>query len=138
MSKRTPFGSIGTSGYSVKSGIPGLFFRKYTGKKSKKSTGTFSGKDLALIVFMVMAISAFVYFVFHFFKALFLLTAHYSIMFYFWLRQKIATIKGKSDLKKFGDNKDIIFVKFNYSSLPESWKNTKIVLTERLAKTVSW
>ena len=38
-SKRTQLGSIGTSGFSVKTGIPGLSFRKNWGGNTKSSLG---------------------------------------------------------------------------------------------------
>lgn len=128
MSKRTPFGSIGTSGYSIKSGIPGLFFRKYSGNKKG------AGKDFALMVLIIMLFAAFFYFAFAFIKNLFLLTVHYTIIFFRNIRQALSNRKAKKDLAEFSQAKNRLFVQFETASLPENMRKMKIFVEEVYVK----
>lgn len=54
-SKRTKYGSIGTKGFSIRTGIPGLSFRSNWGKNS--------GPALALIAVLFVAVASAIYIV---------------------------------------------------------------------------
>lgn len=128
VSQRTPFGSIGTSGYSVKSGIPGLSYRKYSGRKKG------SAKDFALMMLAFMLIAAFFYFVISFIKTLFLLMYHYSILFFKWVKQTLAYRKAQKDFKDLAHRKDVLFVQFDTGSLPENLRKSKVYIDEIFVK----
>jgi hypothetical protein len=130
LSKRTPFGSIGTSGYSIRTGIPGLFFRKYK-PRGRKSSGM---KEIAIIIAVVMAIAAVSAFLFYVLKAVVLMTIHYSVLFFKWARQLIANQKAKKDAEALKHRKDVDFVRFNFAAFPEKWKTSKTYFKDRLAK----
>ncbi len=53
LSYRGKYGSLGTSGYSIKSGIPGVFFRSYGGGKK-------NGESLIITIAILVAAIAFV------------------------------------------------------------------------------
>ena len=130
VSKRTPFGSIGTSGYSIRTGIPGLFFRKY----KPRGRGSSGMKEIAIFIAVVMAILAISAFILYVLKAAVLLTVHYSVLTFKWIRQIISNQKAKKDAEALKHRKDVDFVRFNFSIFPEKWKTSKTYFKERLVK----
>ena len=132
VSQRTPFGSIGTSGYSIRTGVPGLFFRKY--KPRGRGRGSSSMKEIAIFIAVVMAIIAISTFIFYVLKAIVLLTIHYSVIIFKWLRQLISNQKAKKDAEALKHRKDVDFVRFDFSTFPEKWKTSKTYFKDRLSK----
>lgn len=119
VSKRTPFGSIGTSGYSIRTGIPGLFFRKY----KPRGRGSSGMKEIAIFIAVVMAILAISAFILYVLKAVVLLTVHYSVLTFKWIRQIISNQKAKKDAEALKHRRDVDFVRFNFFNISRKMEN---------------
>ncbi len=126
LSQRTPFGSIGTTGYSVRTGIPGVFFRKYRGRRRNDNT--------FWIIMLVLLAAGLFYLLFLAAKVFILYSLHFIAWIYKSLRQAYKNRMLKKQLRDFGEDDAMDFVKFDTDLLPDSMKYKKLVFGKPFVK----
>jgi hypothetical protein len=127
LSQRTAFGSIGTTGYSVRTGIPGVFFRKFRSRRRTRDN-TFA------IVMIALLIAGAVYAGFLFLKALFLFLIHIIIRVFKLLMQGYKNWMLKRDLSLNKDKPGVDFIKFDTEGLPDEMKLKKLIFGKTFVK----
>lgn len=126
LSQRTPFGSIGTTGYSVRTGIPGVFFRKYRGRSRNNNT--------FWIIMLVLLAAGLFYILFNVLKVVILYLLHVLAWIYKSLRQAYKNMLLKKQLLEYGEDDSVDFVKFDTELLPDALKNKKLVFGKPFVK----
>lgn len=126
LSQRTPFGSIGTTGYSVRTGIPGVFFRKYRGRSRNNNT--------FWIIMLVLLAAGLFYLLFNVLKVVILYSLHGLAWTYKSLRQSYKNRLLKKQLLEYGEDESVDFVKFDTELLPDALKNKKLVFGKPFVK----
>jgi hypothetical protein len=124
-SYRTKYGSIGTKGFSIRTGIPGLSFRNSFGK---------SKGNEAIIMFFVIIFIGLVYIA--------AIVAWNILLLLFWairetyhliLRQKHKN-NIKKDIELSKQNENVVFLQFNKDSIPEEYQRQITILSNILVE----
>ncbi len=124
-SYRTGFGSFGTRGFSIRTGIPGLSFRSSYGK----SKGNEAIIMLLLILFIgLIYIAGIVVWNILLFLYWLLKETYYLIL---KIRLKIRL---KKDIEFSNQSDDILLIKFSENSLPVELKHFGVILSEILVE----
>lgn len=130
---RGKFGSLGTSGFSIRSGIPGLSFRSGWGGSSKSK-----GLE-TLILFLLSAL--FVYIIYNLIVFIFLIIYNFALFIIDFVkyvsrifRIKLLERKLQTHILENSENLSRGFVAFSTEKVPELFKDTPFYLQEIIAK----
>jgi hypothetical protein len=85
-------------------------------------------KEIAIIIAVIMTVIAATAFLLYVLKAIVLMTIHYSVLLFKWVRQLIANYKAKKDAETLNHRKDVDFVRFNFAAFPKNGKPLKLIL----------
>jgi len=119
VSQRTPFGSFGSTGYSIRSGIPGVFYRKYSGRGRKKG-------DTMTILFILMLLAGLVYVLFLVLKIIVLFLFNAIVWALKLVAQQFKNRQLKFNLSQQANDHQIDFVRLDTDQLPDAIKSKRI------------
>lgn len=129
---RGKFGSLGTSGFSIRSGIPGLTFRSSWGRSSKS-------KGLETLIIILLS-ALFVYIIYN--LIVFILLIFYNVVLFFIdlskyisraIKIKLLERKLQTHISGNSENPSRGFVAFSTEKFPELFKDTPFYLQEIIA-----
>ncbi len=130
---RGKYGSLGTSGFSIRSGIPGLSFRSSWGGGSKSK-----GLE-TLIIFLLSAL--FVYIIYNLVVFVFLIIYNFTLFIIDTIKYisriikiKLLESKLQTHISKNSEQLSRGFVAFSTEKVPEIFKDTPFYLQEIIAK----
>jgi hypothetical protein len=130
---RGKFGSLGTSGFSIRSGIPGLSFRTSWGRASK-SHGLETLLILLLFALFVYVIYNLIVLVILIIYNLILLIVDFAKYIYRIIRIKSLDRRLQIHISEKSDNFSRKFMAFSLEMFPELYKNSPFYLQEIIAK----
>jgi hypothetical protein len=122
-SLRTKIGTIGAKGFTIRTGIPGLYYRDVFKKSKKGNDGIFLIILLAIGVFVLMAIV--VWNVLQF--LLWIITEFIHYLQRLWYKRQIA-----KEAERSANSDKVFFTSFSQDKMPQALRRTKVVLESLL------